>query len=421
MQTLPTLPVRYVNHFKPLDWQVPAWLDKSRVLLATGSAGGGKSRFAGEKLHGFLQKYPKSQGLIVRKTRASMTNGTIPFMEQVVIGETPGVKHIGSKFHFQYSNGSSLAYIGMDNADDRTKLRSFGVQGGVDIAWMEEASEFEESDFNEMLGRMRGTAGSFRQIILTTNPDSPRHWIKTRLIDKGEAKVFYSGTNDNPYNPDDYQATLNTMTGIEKERLVMGLWVLAQGVVIDTWDELQNVTEKADYIPDYGSVVWSIDDGYAGEVDEHTGLYTANSHPRVILFAQIRPDGQVCIFDELHAIKTLSRNHLDQAAAMPYPSPEFVVVDKSAAELKGEITERGLYVWNGANSVAESIKLTNKWIAPDVNGWRRIIVHPRCKLLRSEMLSYRYKLGTEEPIKEFDHSADALRYLTFVLNKRGGI
>ena len=108
----------------------------------------------------------------------------------------------------RYRNGSMVAYVGMKDATQRTKIRSVGMSGDVDIVVMEEGHEFIEADFNELRARLRGKMGKYRQIIVATNPDSPMHWIKVRLIDGGEASVYYSGAKDNPTNPADYLETL---------------------------------------------------------------------------------------------------------------------------------------------------------------------------------------------------------------------
>jgi hypothetical protein len=88
--------------FSPLPWQITPWRDKSRVLLLTGSAGGGKSRLAAEKLHGFCLRYPGAFALIARKTRVSMTKGTVLFLKETVIGADPSVAHLESKDYFRY-------------------------------------------------------------------------------------------------------------------------------------------------------------------------------------------------------------------------------------------------------------------------------------------------------------------------------
>lgn len=191
----------------------------------------------------------------------------------------------------------------------------------------------------------------------------------------------------------------------------------ASGLVFDRWSdgpENGNVTESADYVPDAGPVVLAIDDGYVGSLDAKTGQYTANSHPRVFLLCQLRPNGQLCVFEESYAVSLLSEQHITDVLALPYPAPDYAVVDKSAAELKGRLHDAGIYTRNGANSVDESIKELRRWVAPDRNGVRRLLVHPRCKHLRSEFVSYRYD-DKGNPVKAFDHGVDGIRYLCWNL------
>ncbi len=207
------------NIFHALDWQREPWADTSRIMLLTGTAGGGKSKIAGEKLNAYLKRYPKSTGVVVRKTRASMVNSTLLFLERDVMGGDSTIKHVTSKRRFEYSNGSVLAYGGMADEDQREQLRSIGQDGSVDIAWMEEANRFDENDFNELIARLRGRSAPWRQVILSTNADSPAHWIYKRLITGGEASVYFSKAENNTYNPDDYTETLNSLTGILKNGL----------------------------------------------------------------------------------------------------------------------------------------------------------------------------------------------------------
>ncbi len=153
---------RRVAIFRPLPWQVPAWRDTSSVVLLTGSAGGGKSRLAAEKLHAYCLRYPGAMALMLRKTRESMVNSSVLFMARQVIGDDPQVVHLPSRHRFEYANGSILAYGGMADEAQREQIRSIGQDGGLDIAWMEEASRFSEADFNELLPRMRGKAAPWR-------------------------------------------------------------------------------------------------------------------------------------------------------------------------------------------------------------------------------------------------------------------
>lgn len=408
---------RPIAPFEALNWQVPPWRDTSSVVLLTGSAGGGKSRVAAEKLHGFCLRYPGAMALVLRKVKVSMTSGAVLMLARKIIGDDRRVRHLPSKSRFEYSNGSILAYAGLEDENQRDRLKSIGQDGAVDIAWMEEATEFEEADFNALLARMRGKAAPWRQILLTTNPDTPLHWIYRRLIQNNEAQVYYSAANDNPYNPADYQETLAKLTGVDADRLVAGKWVQATGLIFDVWSDGPddgNVTEAADYIPDGGRILWALDDGYAGTLDPKTETFTAESHPRAFLLVQQRPTGQLCVFAESYAVKTLEDDHIAEVLALSYPKPEAAAVDKSAAQLKGRLWNVDIPTLPGPTSVEESIKNMRRMLAKDSNGVRGVLVHPRCRHLRSEMASYRR--DTDGGIvKAFDHGVDGLRYLCWPL------
>lgn len=473
-------PIKLINPFQSLPWQVQPWRDQSSVLLLTGASGGGKSRLAAEKLHAYCLKYPGATALIARKVKTSMAAGTILFMRRKIVGPDPAVRWVDSpKNRFEYKNGSILQFIGLLDDDARENLKSIGQDGAVDIAWLEEATQFDEEDMNAMSARMRGHAAHWRQIILTCNPDAPTHWIKRRLIDGGEAQVYYSKAADNYHNPADYQNWLATLTGIDHQRLVLGQWVQASGLVYDVWSEQEtlipylddegyeigpdrivmgNVTTDAEYIPDGGPVYWAVDDGYTGQRDEKTGYFTADSHPRVFLPIQERPNGQLCVFYEDYRIKTEADPHIADMFCLPmllsdvrerfriseeikgvelitairevryetalryekyrepdpfYPEPDYVAIDSAAATLSGMMNNRGFYLRKKPSNVEESIKNLRRMLAPDANGFRRIIVHPRCRHLRAEMASYRYDQQTEKPVKEYDHGPDALRYFAW--------
>lgn len=416
----------YINKFEPLPWQVEPWADTSPILLLTGSAGGGKSRLAAEKIVGFCFRYPGAQALVLRKTATSLSNSALLLLQRLVIKDDPRVIHRVNKERFEFENGSIISYGGMADAKQREKIRSIGIEGGVDICWMEEATQFEEEDFNEVSARMRGNAAPWRQIILTTNPDAPGHWINMRLILGGEASIYRSSATDNPYNPEDYIASLSKLTGVQRQRLLEGLWVVGSGIIFDTWADAYNaqtgrggngsVLLEADYIPDGGPVIWAVDDGYSGRVDKATGMYTGKSHPRAILMTQRRANGQLCVFAEHYAIKTLADNQLRDASRMARDNgwpvrPGHFVRDRAAASISGVI--RGMYGMDPRYNridVEESIKEAREWFAMDSNGIRRCVVHPRCKNLRFEMNSYSYNQDGNV-IKQHDNGPDALRYL----------
>ena len=401
--------------YAPLNWQFAPLMDKSLVMLMTGSGGGGKSRCACEKLHAYLLKYPGSTGLMLRKAREWATRSIVPMMwETVMGGERSGVNFNRSDYIFTYPNGSVLYAGGMKDDSQREAIRSIGQKGALDIIWMEEANAFTEQDYQEVLVRLRGTSAPWRQLILTTNPDSPTHWINQRLIIGQEASTYYSGAIDNPHTAPEYRQTLEMLTGTQYERLVLGRWVQAEGVVYDNFSLMDggNVTEEAEYNPDW-PIAWGVDDGYAkGE-----GKGSISYHPRVFLLAQFTPTGGLNIFAEYGACLEVEETSLRNVLDMGYPAPELAYVDSSAAQLKARIWGMGITTFGATHVVTEGIKNVRRLIC-DGQGVRLLKVHPRCKELIGEFQSYAYGdsaasvNGERKPLKLNDHFVDSCRYLS---------
>jgi len=403
--------VRYDNGFRALEWAREFMEDRSPIILLTGSAGGGKSRHGLEKLNNYMQDYPGVPGLMMRKAREWTNKSIVPFMKQTVQRGNPNVEIKKSESRFEYRNGSTLFWGGMKDDDQRESMRSIGGDGGLGIALFEEANAFTEDDFNETLARMRSPAAPYRQLILQTNPDAPSHWINQRLIIGGQAKVYYSSAKDNPYNPPEYVEFLNSLTGILYERLVLGRWVQAEGVVYDNFT-MENVTDEAEYNPAW-PVVYGVDDGYAAGAGKGSSSY----HPRVVLLCQITPQGGINVFYEYVKTNELSEKTLENILALPYPKPEVAYVDSSAAELRSRIWQAEIQTVSATHPVSEGIKNVRRLIC-DGNGMRLLKVHPRCTETITEIQSYRYDInshlvqaGEPKPLKENDHCMDALRYI----------
>jgi hypothetical protein len=244
------------------------------------------------------------------------------------------------------------------------------------------------------------------------------------MILGGEASVYYSSARENIYVPESYLESLDKLTGVQYQRLVQGRWVLGSNVIYDTWLDMYNaktgfdgngnVTLDAEYVENSGTVIWSVDDGYSGKIDKKTKMFSARSHPRAVLLAQRRPTGIIAIYDESYAIEVLSHEHLRNVKSRSqrngWAIPRYSIRDRAAASLDGALAEVGIRPVYNSMSVDESVKELRSWVAPDVNGVRRVIVHPRCMYLRYEMAQCSTDKNNKI-IKEHDNGPDALRYL----------
>ena len=87
------------------------------------------------------------------------------------------------------------------------------------------------------------------------------------------------------------------------------------------------------------------------------------------------------------------------------------IVDPSAASFIAELRSRGAYVVPADNDVLNGIRKTASLIEK-----RKIKINKnKCHALLEEMGVYSWDMkaaehGVEKPVKEYDHSLDALRY-----------
>lgn len=418
-------PPPVINVYNPLAWQVAPWRSTAPVLLLTGSAGGGKSRLAAEKVHGFCKRYAGATGLLLRKAREYAGKSIIPFLLQTVIGSDPLVLFRKGDNTFSYSNGSTLYIGGMRDDSQREGVRSIGPKGGLDIVWMEEASQFTETDYNEVTARIRGAAAPWTQVILTTNPGHPSHWIKRRLIDGGEAEVFYSGAQDNPYNPPSYAATLGRLTGVLRLRLALGQWVQAEGAVYPQYNPAIHLIDPFP-IPSSWRRLRVIDFGY--------------TNPFVCQWWAQDGDGRLYRYRELYMTGRTVRAHAAQINALTGGEQIEATIADHDAEDRATLAENGIFTTAADKAITVGIQAVSERLAVAGDGRARLFLMRDALVEIDESLEER-KLPTcteeeiegyawpkaadgkpirEQPVKENDHGSDALRYLVMYVDRSGG-
>jgi len=176
-----------------------------------------------------------------------------------------------------------------------------------------------------------------------------------------------------------------------------------------------------EYEPGAGPVYWAVDDGYEGAMDPRTGTYTAESHPRVILMIQEKGDGRIAVFNEHWSIRSpFVKDDYNAVLGMGYPYPELVIFGPGSKAIAGAAMAQGLGKRTVQPEVEESIKVLRRWISADPNGWRRFIVHPRCKHFIKEPPRYRRNpFGVI--LKMYDHGLDAARYFSWVFRRETDI
>lgn len=412
------------NDYHPLPWQEKPYEDQSKILLLTGSAGGGKSRVAAEKIHRNMLRYPGATGLVVRKAREFVTKSAVQLLHRKVMVDDHRVKINKSSSYFEYTNGSLLFWGGLKDDNQREAIRSMGQDGAFDFIWVEEANALSERDYLELLSRLRGTAADWRQLMLTTNPDSPMHWIKRRLIDDGEATVYRSSAKDNPNNPDDYIDTLEMLTGVQYQRLVLGKWVAAEGQVYDDFNEEIHIIEPFD-IPADWKRYRSIDFGYR--------------NPFVCQWWALDHDDRLYMYREIYMTGRTVKEHAEQINRLSEGERYVATIADHDASDRATLRENGISTIAARKDVRVGIEKVQQRLKVQPDGLPRLFYvqgalvekdttleaanKPTCTV--QEYPGYvfpdtkQHKNEDENPVKVDDHGLDDTRYMVMEIDKGG--
>ena len=274
-----------------------------------------------------------------------------------------------------------------------------------------------------MVARLRGRRGGFRQIILATNPDSPHHFIYKRLIEGGEATVYYSSVDDNKYLDDRYKKTLESMTGVQYDRLVLGKWVSAEGLVHSNFDAKTNIIESeyekfisaATRDPDNWYLIGSIDFGF--------------EHPSVVQWWAVdrtEPEqSKMYLYREIYQTRTLIADLGEQILSLSNKFEQENIrwyVDHAAQE-RAILENMGINTVKANKSVARGLSVVNNMLRGRMFLLSNSLVAEDSRLKKNHLpvrTSEEFTLYTwdkdstgilvDKPVKKFDHGMDATRY-----------
>ncbi len=214
-----------------------------REILLEGPAGVGKTRCLLEKIHRLAEEYPRSRYLLLRKSRASMSQSVLVTWERDVMpADHEAMKRKVTRTHrhsYQYTNGSEVVIGGLDRVES-----TFSSE--YDIIAVFEAIECSESDWEFLHRCLRNNMLPWQQIIADTNPGAENHWLNRRATPDpktGKAKMtrLKARFPDNPTIKPEYLEVLANMTGVRRKRLFEGKWVSAEGQIWENFEQSTHV------------------------------------------------------------------------------------------------------------------------------------------------------------------------------------
>lgn len=252
--------------YQPFGASKELFYCRDKEILCEGPTRTGKTRSILEKVFLCLMKWPKARALLIRKTRASMTETVMQTLEDHVLAVNSPILQGPQRDHrqsYKLPNGSQAVIGGLDK-ENRTRVMS----SEYDIIACFEATELVEDDLDSLLTRLSNGVMPFQQILLDCNPGAPSHWLNQRaekllgvnIEDYSEVQRWnmrkdvkgmrrlLSRLEDNARFYDhavkqwskmgaDYLDTISKLRGVRAKRYRLGVWAAAEGLVYDLFED----------------------------------------------------------------------------------------------------------------------------------------------------------------------------------------
>lgn len=382
-------------------------------IILSGPADTGKTVTCCIKAHLICTCCPGAQGAIIRKTKSSMTGTVLKTFERTVAGQ--GVVTFGgaNPSRYIYPNGSVIWIGGMDDPDKVLSAER-------DFIYTNQTEELTLNDWEMLATRCSGRSSVIAtpQLFGDCNPGGSKHWIRERAKEN-RLRLLVAMHRDNPtlYNSDGTMidhpdvrrrmAVLDNMTGVRRLRLKEGIWATAEGAVYEMFDATNEVHVRVRKIEEMKRFFLAMDEGY--------------TNPAVILVIGEDSDGRWHCFREYYKRNQTPENVVHIAAQWYREFKcELAAVDESAAGLIASLQDMGLRAQGGKGRVLDGIQRIQNRLKVQGDGRARYTVDPSCENHINEFESYCWRPEKDVPVKEFDHSLDAIRYLADVLGEPSG-
>lgn len=383
------------------------WRSKNLYRVVKGGRGSKKSKTTALYYIVAILKHNWANLLVVR--RFSNTNKQSTYTDLKWAANRLNVSHL---FKFNESlpeitvkaTGQKILFRGLD---DPLKITSITVDTGLlSWLWLEEAYQVENQDkFETLVESIRGSIDVpdfFKQITVTFNPWSERHWLKSAFFDEDTRKkdVFADTTT---YRVNEWldQQDIDRYEDLWRTNprraavVANGDWGVAEGLVFENY-EVKDF-DIASTIKRIGETTAGLDFGFT---------HDPTTFPRLAVDLDNR---ELWIYAEHyeHAMTTDDIFKMIVDADMQHA---WITADSAEQRLIAELKAKGI------NRITPSIKGAGSINAGlDFMKQYKIYIHPSCVKTIEEFDTYIYKQDKDgkwlnEPIDDNNHIIDAIRY-----------
>lgn len=367
----------------------PFYESAAKYNILRGGAGSGKSYAVAEDVILRTLDSRLSRTIVARKVAATLRQSVFQLIQGRINAMGLNSLFAVNKTEMTFTAGNNqIILVGLD---DVNKLKS--IFDPTD-AWIEEADQVSQSDFEEIDRRIRTLTGRKPKVTLSFNPTSVYSWIKRYFYDNdytGDTYHLTTTYRDNRFLDAAYSATIERLqeTNPSAYRVYgLGEWGIVQGVVFDKWTE-------GEIDPRARLVGYGLDFGYSQDPTALVAVYELGDE---VWLDEVLYQTGLTNQDLGYLMRQLGVELRDE-----------IIADSAEPKSIEEIYRQGFNVHaavKGADSVRNGINLMKS---------KRIHLTRRSSNLHREFSSYCYKQDKNgnwlrDPVDMFNHGIDAARY-----------
>lgn len=293
-------------------------------------------------------------------------------------------------------NGAQILTAGLD---DTEKIKSITPSKGIitDI-WIEEATEVEYEDVQQLRKRLRGESKLTKRLIMSFNPIYQTHWIYKEYFGK------FQGTY---YNNDDIMILKTTykdnaflteqdIENMENEKddyyynvYTLGNWGVLGKTIFKNY-EIESFDSST-----FDNYYNGLDFGFASDPAAFVRVHYDKRNKVIYIIDEL---------EELELTNDVLANKIKQVIGN-----EYITCDSAEPKSIRELQLLGVKA-KPAKKGKDSINFGIDWLKR-----YKIVIHPNCINFKREIETYQYQsdkngIYINKPVDKDNHLLDALRY-----------
>lgn len=388
----------------------------TKYLCFGGARGGGKSWCTQRmSIKGCLE-HPGIRILIIRRRYDDLENSVIEPILDIVEGKA--AEYNISKHLLTFYNGSYIRFGNMESFGAATGGKYQGQE--YDWIFLEEATQFTESEFRGIAACCRGVSNIQKRIFLTANPGGIGHqWVK---------RLFVTREFRESEDPDDYefiQATVEDNVDLMEMSpdYVNALDLLPEDVRMahryGDWDAL-----AGGYFPEFTPRTHVVKDFEINPAWAKFRAFDYGLDMFACLWVAVDFDGRCYVYREFAESKLIVSQAAGAAlAATPYSErieytiapPDMWSTMKDTGKTMAQVfLESGLGIVKANNSRVQGWMAVKEMLKPMKDGRPGLLVFESCKGLIDDLMAIQHDdknpSDCAKSPHELTHRPDALRY-----------